>query len=248
MRQSSQRSGDRQAERGVRYARHTVIRGAPLTKVAEPRPSPIRRPSSSSPELRKRGSPQGRLRTFTCLATRARKLGQFDNAWRWDWRSDEDDESHTGDRPNMPQRKTGKERVLESIKRLVEESEKLEAELSRTEDQLGLARSDATSSWDDRLQRIADRRAELAAQEREWLKAHEDLDAYLENGGRLSDLYPPGQDNWRRLKPLAEQLGQDTFARLAKFLRRATAAVPDGETGREALTEEQLRSLWRATA
>jgi hypothetical protein len=148
----------------------------------------------------------------------------------------------------MPQRKSGKERVLESIKRLVEESEKLEVELSRTEDQLGLARPDATSSWDDRLQRIANRRAELAAEEREWLKAHEDLDAYLENGGKLSDLYPPGRDNWRRLKPFAGQLGQDTFARLAKFLRRVTAAVPDRETGREVLTEEQLRSLWRATA
>jgi len=148
----------------------------------------------------------------------------------------------------VPRRKTGTERVLESIKRLVEESEKLEAELSRAEDQLGLVRSEATSSWDDRLQRIADRRAELAAEEREWLKAHEDLDAYLEKGGKLSDLYPPGQDNWRRLKLLAGQLGQDTFARLAKFLRRITPAGPDGETAREALTEEQLRSLWRATA
>jgi hypothetical protein len=148
----------------------------------------------------------------------------------------------------MPQKKTGKQRVLESIKRLVEESEKLEAELSRTEDQLGLSRSDAMCSWDDRLQRIAERRAELAAHEREWLKAHKDLDAYLESGGNLSDLYPPGQDNWRRLKPFAEQLGQETLARLAKFLRRVTVSVPDGETARKVLTEEQLRSLWRATA
>ncbi len=148
----------------------------------------------------------------------------------------------------MAQKKTAKERVLESIKRLVEESEKLEAELSRTEDQLGLSRSDATCSWDDRLQRIAERRAELAAHEQKWLKAHQDLDAYLEHGGKLSDLYPPGQDNWRRLKPFAEQLGQEKFARLAKFVRRVIAAVPDGETAGQVLTEEQLRSLWRATA
>ncbi len=148
----------------------------------------------------------------------------------------------------MPQKKTGKDRVLDSIKRLVKESEKLEAELGWTEDQLGLSRSDATCSWDDRLQRIAERRAELAAEERKWLKAHEDLDAYLESGGKLSDLYPPGQDNWGRLKPFAKQLGQKTFARLVKFLRRVAAAVPDGETAGKALTEEQLRSLWRATA
>lgn len=148
----------------------------------------------------------------------------------------------------MPLKKTGKARVLESIKRLVEESERLEAELSKTEDELGLSRSDAGCFWDDRLQRIAERRAELAADEREWLTAHKDLDAYLENGGRLSDLYPPGRDNWLRLKPFAEQLGQERFARLAKFLRRVTAAVPDGDTPGEVLTEERLRSLWRATA
>ncbi len=148
----------------------------------------------------------------------------------------------------MPQKKTGKDRVLDSIRRLVQESEKLEAELCRTEDQLGLSRSDATCSWDDRLRRIAERRAALAAEEREWLKAHEDLDAYLESGGKLSDLYPPGQDNWRRLKPFAEQLGEETCARLVKFLRRATAVVPDGGTAGKVLTEEQLRSLWRATA
>jgi hypothetical protein len=148
----------------------------------------------------------------------------------------------------MPQKKTQRDRVLESIKRLVEESEKLESELCKTEDQLGLSRSDSTCSWDDRLQRIAERRAELAAQEQEWLKAHKNLDAYLESGGKLCDLYPPGQDNWHRLKPFAEELGQETFARLTKFLRRATATLPDGETAGKALTEEQLRSLWRAIA
>jgi hypothetical protein len=60
-------------------------------------------------------------------------------------------------------RKTDKQVAIDNIKGMQKELKRLEAAIGKTEDQLGLRRSKRSLAWDERLRRIEDRRAKLAA-------------------------------------------------------------------------------------
>jgi hypothetical protein len=60
-------------------------------------------------------------------------------------------------------KKTEKRVAIGNIKRMLKELERLEAAIGKAEDQLGLRRSKRSLPWDERLRRIEDRRAKLAA-------------------------------------------------------------------------------------
>lgn len=56
---------------------------------------------------------------------------------------------------------TDTERVLKQFGNLLKRLARLEAQIGKTEDKLGLSRSRANDPWDDRLRRIRKRRAQI---------------------------------------------------------------------------------------
>ena len=84
----------------------------------------------------------------------------------------------------------------------------------------------------------------------ELVDALADLDGYIAKGGRLLDLETV---DWSRQPPMVqatlyERLGPETCARLGRSYARVGAGLAGDATVKEALTEKDVRALWRASA
>jgi hypothetical protein len=83
----------------------------------------------------------------------------------------------------------------------------------------------------------------------EWLEIHKDLDAYIARGGKLMDLKLLDDATYKRAETIiADELGQSTNIRLARFFKSIMDTMNPKRTVGEVLTESKLRELWHKTA
>ena len=83
----------------------------------------------------------------------------------------------------------------------------------------------------------------------EWLEIHKDLDGYIARGGKLLELNLLDEVTHKRLESLiAEELGQETLARLSRFFKFIMDTMNRKRPVGEVLTESKLQELWRKTA
>jgi hypothetical protein len=83
----------------------------------------------------------------------------------------------------------------------------------------------------------------------EWLEIHNDLDAYIARGGKLMDLNLLDDATYKRAETIiADELGQSTNIRLARFFKSIMDTMNPKRTVGEVLTESKLRELWHKTA
>jgi hypothetical protein len=83
----------------------------------------------------------------------------------------------------------------------------------------------------------------------EWLEIHKDLDAYIARGGKLMDLNLLDDATYKRAETIiADELGQSTNIRLARFFKSIMDTMNPKRTVGEVLTESKLRELWHKTA
>ncbi len=78
----------------------------------------------------------------------------------------------------------------------------------------------------------------------DWLEIHKDLDAYIARGGKLMELPLLDDASYKRLDTLiADELGQSTNMRLARFFKSIMDAMDRKRPVGEVLTESKLLEL-----